>query len=156
MEYLPYIWAILGIMLMGAEFLMPGFVIFFFGVGALATALISAAIPGVTGRIVLQILLWLAFSGLSLTLLRKYVARVFKGKLLSPGEEDTSSGREAVVIERVVPDAPGRIRFRGTTWKAESFEETFEPGETVMILETDNLTCYVSRPIGTEGSELDQ
>ncbi len=59
-----------------------------------------------------------------------------------------------MVIERVLPDLPGRIRFRGTTWRAESLGETFEPGETVMILETDNLTCFVSRPVGID--ETDQ
>ena len=41
-----WIWAILGLLLILLEFFVPQFVIFFFGVGALLTAAITALVPG--------------------------------------------------------------------------------------------------------------
>ena len=135
---------------MGAEFFFPGFVIFFFGIGAVVTALLSGLFPE---RVALQALIWLATSGLSLALLRRWVSRVFKGRLLSPSDQDQSVGRDAVVVERIIPGVPGRVRFQGTTWKAETVEETFEPGDRVMILQTDNLTCQVTKSLDVEESD---
>ena len=41
-----WIWAILGLLLILVEFFVPQFVIFFFGVGALVTAAVTALVPG--------------------------------------------------------------------------------------------------------------
>ena len=56
MSYLPYFWVLLGLLLMGAEFLIPGFVIFFFGAGALVTGALTALVSGLKSSLVLQIL----------------------------------------------------------------------------------------------------
>ncbi len=146
MEFLPYIWAAVGLLFMGAEFFLPGFVIFFFGLGALVTALLSWIIPGLHTNITLQILAWLASSGLSLYFLRRYFSKIFRGNLL-PSDENEYAGSTAVVVEEITPDSPGRVRFQGTTWKAISYDESFAPGETVEILKEENLTFVVTRSI---------
>ena len=147
MSYLPYFWVLLGLLLMGAEFLIPGFVIFFFGAGALVTGALTALVPGLKSNLVLQILLWLATSAATLFSLRKYFAQIFKGKLLNKNGEDEFVGRQAVVYETIRPDRPGRVRFQGTTWTAVSYSESFEPEETVEILEKENLTLLVTKSI---------
>ena len=141
-----FLWALLGLVLIGTEFILPGFIIFFFGAGALVTSLISLLLPGIDSRIGLQIIIWIAASGLSLGTLRKYVSRVFKGSFL-PGRQDSSVGKTALVIEKIGPDAPGRIKYQGTSWKAISYTETIEEGEEVSIIEQDNLTFTVTKSL---------
>jgi len=147
LNYLPYIWILLGFLLVGSEFLIPGFVIFFFGLGSLVTGILTAVIPGLKSSFILQVLIWLGSSALSLFSLRKYFARVFKGRVLSGEAMDDFAGQKAVVIEAIGPDKPGRIRFQGTSWWAESYTESFQPGETVEILVKENLTFVVTKSI---------
>ncbi|HUX20238.1 MAG TPA: NfeD family protein, partial [Spirochaetia bacterium] len=142
----PYIWAAIGLLFMGAEFFLPGFVIFFFGLGSLVTALLSWLLPGLKSHITLQILLWLASSGLSLYFLRRYFSKIFRGNIL-PNEESEYAGKTAVVLEAITPENPGRVRFQGTSWQAISYDESFAPGDTVEILKEENLTFVVTGSI---------
>ena len=137
------IWAILGIILMVLEAAIPGFVIFFFGLGAVITALLTL-IPGIGSAYALQAIIWMVSSIGSFVFLRKKLAKVFKGKLI---EKKTGEyiGRKAVVIEEISPGKPGRIKLEGTSWKAESYNENIAVDEEVEILEKDNLTFIVTK-----------
>ena len=146
------IWAVLGLALILAEFAVPQFVVFFFGLGALLNALLVALVPGLNGRVPLQILLWAATSGISLAVLRRYAAGWFRGSNRSPQESASAdAGRTATVIETIAPDQPGRIRFHGTSWTATAVNETIPEGATVTILEKRSLTYLV-----TAGNLLDE
>ena len=147
LSILPYLWGIGGILLILSEFFIPGFVIFFFGAGALLNALLIALIPPLKSNILLQVLIWLAASGLSLFGLRRYFAKIFKGRLVDAGNSSDFSGQKALVIEDIGPDKPGRIRFQGTSWKAFSYDESLKAGEKVEILKKENLTFVVTRSI---------
>ena len=136
----------IGLIFIGAEFFVPGVVVVFFGAGALLTSLLSAIIPGIKSSMGLQIILWLASSSLSLALLRRYFAKVFRGKTLTTDGSDPS-GKSAQVIERITPQTPGRVHYQGTTWKASSYNESFESGDTVEILKQDGLTLIVTNSI---------
>ena len=104
---------------------------------------------------VLQILIWLGASGLSLALLRRYLSRVFKGgTLIEDGSEP--SGKSAEVIKAISPDKPGRIRFEGTTWIAESYTESLQPGDAVEILEQNGLTMIVTGSILDRASKTNE
>ena len=133
--------------MVGSELLIPGFVIFFFGLGSLVTGILTAVIPGLKSSFILQVLIWLGSSALSLFTLRKYFARVFKGRLVSGVKTDDFAGQKAAVIESIDPVKPGRIRFQGTSWRAVSYTESFQPGETVEILEKENLSFVVTKSI---------
>ncbi|MBN1647277.1 MAG: NfeD family protein [Spirochaetales bacterium] len=137
------IWAVLGMILMGLEAVIPGFVIFFFGLGALITALVTL-IPGIGSAYAIQALIWMVSSFASFGFLRKKLAKVFKGQLLEQ-KTDEYIGRRAVVIEKISPGNPGRIRIEGTSWKADSLNEEIEEGEEVEILEKENLTFIVTK-----------
>jgi membrane protein implicated in regulation of membrane protease activity len=146
MDFMPYVWAVLGLLFILSEFFIPGFVIFFFGAGALLTTLLTALVPGLNSRLPLQILIWLASSGLSLAFLRRYFSRIFKGSLLE-SEEDKYSGEKARVIEAISPEEPGRISFKGTSWKAVCYDESFAEGETVEILKREGMVFVVTGSI---------
>ena len=141
-----FIWAVIGLLFIGSEFLIPGLVIIFFGAGALLTSILSAIIPGLRWNVAMQIIVWLASSGLSLAFLRKYLSKVFRGKtIIDDGQEP--SGKTAEVTERITPDQTGRVHFGGTTWTASSYSEVFEPGEVVEILKEEGLTLIVTKSI---------
>ena len=145
----PFVWAILGILLMAAESLTPGFWVIFFGAGGLVTAALAWGMPGIADRPHLQVLLWLGSSTLLLALLRRALKKRF-GARQARAE---SIGSRALVIEAIAPGKPGRIRFAGTTWRAESYDEELAAGETVEILAQENLTCFVSRPFLDGGEQ---
>ncbi len=146
MDFMPYVWAVLGLLFILSEFFIPGFVIFFFGAGALLTTLLTALLPGLNSRLPLQILIWLASSGLALAFLRKYFSRIFKGSMLE-SEEDKYGGEKARVVEAISPENPGRISFKGTTWKAVSYDESFKEGDTVEILKHEGMVFVVTGSI---------
>lgn len=136
-------WAVAGLLLILSEFVIPQFVVFFFGVGALFNAALLAVFPGLSQRIPLQLVIWACTSGLSLALLRRYASKWFRGDERAI-DDDTDAGQTATVVETIAPDSPGRISFHGTTWTAVSYDRTITTGETVTILKKENLSYIVA------------
>jgi membrane protein implicated in regulation of membrane protease activity len=77
---LPLIWAISGLAMILAEFIVSHLVVFFFGLGALLNALLIVLIPGLSDVIVGQIVLWLGLSVLTLFGFRRYLSRWFRAR----------------------------------------------------------------------------
>ncbi|MEW5814991.1 MAG: NfeD family protein [Spirochaetota bacterium] len=153
MGFIPYIWLVLGVLLIFSEFFVPGFVVFFFGAGALINAVLTFILPGIRQNIVLQMFLWLLTSGISLLGLRKYFAKIFKGTVVDSATVD-EAGEKAAVIEEITPEKPGRIKLHGTTWPAISYTESFKPGDCVEILKKENLTYIVTKSITDNEEEV--
>lgn len=134
-------WFLIGLVLFLAELVIPGFFIFFFGLGAWITALVCLiAEPGTN----LQIIIFAVTSILSLIALRRIIQEKFfysKGNL-SDEVEDEFTGKEALATTDIGPDKKGKIEFKGTTWKAESKSEIKE-GQTAIIIEKENFTLIV-------------
>lgn len=135
------IWFLIGLGLFLFELLLPGFVIFFFAVGAWITALLClVANPGIN----LQVIIFAVTSVLSLILLRRMLKRRFFStkEELSEGIEDEFTGREAVANTDLAPGLRGKVDFKGTTWDAES-DMTVKKGETVIIRSKNNFKLIV-------------
>jgi len=147
-----FYWALLGLLLIAAEMFLPGFVIFFFGSGAIITGFLSILIPGVSESYTAQGIIWMVSSLLTLGFFRKKFAKIFKGTILNK-EISTNVGQSAEVIEAIAPDKPGRVRYHGTSWRAISYTESFEPGAKVDIIKEDNLTFIVSGTILDEDNK---
>lgn len=137
------LWAVAGLLLVAAEFAVPGLVIIFFGLGALLNAVAVAVVPPLAARIPLQFLTWLGASTFAFVALRRRFARVFKGEAPQTDDQD-DVGRSAQVLEAVGPERPGRVSYAGSSWRALSFSETIEPGVTVTVLKKEGLTLYVT------------
>jgi membrane protein implicated in regulation of membrane protease activity len=144
-DFLPYIWLLAGVLLIGLELLTPGFVVVFFGIGALITGILSLIIPGMSNSLLAQFLTWAASSLLSLALLRRFFKKTFGGKEITDDGSDEYVGQTAEVVEAITQKKPGRVSFQGTTWKAITYDEDIAPGDTVEIMKKDNLTLVVSK-----------
>lgn len=135
------IWFIIGLVLFLLELVLPGFVIFFFGVGAWITALLCLiAEPGIN----LQAIVFAVTSVLSLVLLRRMIQKKFfySKDELSKEVEDEFTGREAVALEDFTSGKNGKVEFKGTSWKAES-ESEISKGQTVIIKNKENFKLIV-------------
>jgi len=135
------VWFIIGLIFFLLELVLPGFFIFFFGVGAWVTALLCLiAEPGVN----LQALVFAVTSVLSLVALRKMIQRRFfdSKEGLSEAVEDEFTGKEAVATTEITPGKNGKVDFKGTSWNAES-DSPIGVGDKVIIKEKDNFKLIV-------------
>jgi len=135
------IWFIVGLVLFLLELVLPGFVIFFFGVGAWATALLClVANPGIN----IQVVVFAITSVLSLLALRKMIQKKFfyRDNDLSERVEDEFTGKEAVAITDMEPSRLGKVDFKGTTWQAES-DSPVKNGQIVIIKKKENFKLFV-------------
>jgi len=134
-------WFILGLGLFLLELVMPGFIIFFFGLGAWITALICLiANPGIN----LQIIIFAVTSTLLLIALRKIIQNKFlnsKGTR-SDDVDDEFTGKEAIAKIDFGGLKQGKVEFKGTTWTAESVSEITD-GQRVIIIEKDSFKLIV-------------
>jgi len=135
------IWCLVGLGLLLLELAVPGFVIFFFGIGAFCTALASLLFElSLNG----QLLVFIVSSILSLLLLRRFVRQAFTGDTEgSSVDQPLAAKGERVVVEvEIIPPAEGKVRYSGTTWRARA-SEPIEAGKVVEVVEQDGLVMIV-------------
>ena len=146
-----YIWLILGVLFIIAEMFTSGFVLLWFGIGALVAALL--AFTGLVG-VPLQILVFLAVSIAltiaSRTIFERFLMRGSPGRELKMGL-DTLPGRMGVVVEPskgVMQE--GAVRVFAATWRAfpAEGEEPLREGEQVLIERVEGASVYVRRVEG--------
>ncbi|MBN2617427.1 MAG: NfeD family protein [Spirochaetales bacterium] len=125
-------WLIIGIILLLSEFLIPGFTIFFFGVGAIITSLLLFFIDPLANIFWLQILIFLLVSISSLIFLRKKFTNTLKGDIYK--DRTDYIGDECKVIEKVTETTPGRISYMGTTWNAYAAKGTIGKNKKAIII----------------------
>jgi len=137
------IWFLVGLVLLILEFILPGLIIAFFGVGAWIVALVCL-ITNI--GINTQLIIFIIASILSLLCLRKWLKGIFLGHTGSKQNLkenlDEFVGQKAVVKEKIVPKAGGKVEFHGTNWLAQADEEIAE-GAMVQIISKDNITLRV-------------
>ena len=134
-------WFLLGLGLFLLELVIPGFFIFFFGLGAWVTALVCLiGNPGTN----LQIIIFAVTSVISLIGLRRIIQKKFfysKGTQ-SEDVEDEFTGKEALAKTDFGGIVNGKVEFKGTTWNAESTDEIKE-GQRLIIKEKDSFKLIV-------------
>lgn len=137
------IWFLIGIALLILEFMVPGLVIAFFGVGACLVALVCLIIDISLNT---QLIIFIVSSVLLLVFLRRWLRGIFMGHSESKQNlsEDLKEflGARAVVKEKVGPKLAGKVEFHGTNWQACADEEIAE-GVAVEIIGKENLTLKV-------------
>jgi membrane protein implicated in regulation of membrane protease activity len=137
------IWFLIGLALLILEFILPGLIIAFFGVGAWIVAFVCLITDiGINT----QLIIFIIASVLSLLCLRKWLKGVFLGHTVSKQNLkenlDEFIGQKAVVKEKIIPKSGGKVEFHGTNWLAEADEEIAE-GVMVQIIGKDNITLKV-------------
>ena len=110
----PLIWLVIALVLLILEAVTVQMVSIWFCVGAVAAVI--AAILG--GSVAVQIIVFVAVSGLTLAFTRKFVKKVLHVKK-TPTNADSVIGAVGQVIEAIDDEAAtGRVRVEGTDWTA--------------------------------------
>ena len=132
-----------GAFLMMMELLVPGFVVFFFGLSAMSVGIGRFAI-GEPFSVTWQ---FVAFSVLSicyLVVLRRWLKSVFSG-YMSESRTDFESGmigRTGKIVEEVAPPLAGRVEIGDSQWSAVS-DRKIAAGVNVKVTAQNNLTLTV-------------
>lgn len=132
-------WFILGLFFLFMELVVPGFVIFFFGIGAIITSLIAWLIPECS--LVAQGICFSICSILSLVAGRLWLLR--KKKRPEP-EADTDGilGAVVEVVSAIEPPRTGRVLLHGAEWSAKA-DAPIVKGKMVTVTARENITLTV-------------
>ncbi len=145
MEFAWWHWAVAGIVLIVAELAVPSFVLIWFGVGALAVALVVAlAAPGLTA----QLAIWLC---VSLVLVAGWF-KLFKPNMHKTriGMADANvTGEIGMLVRDVAPYEKGQVRFQKPILGADVWDciadEAIRSGERVRVLDVEGSFLKVGR-----------
>ena len=135
-------WMYFGAMLMLLELLVPGFVIFFFGLSAATVGLLRLSL-GEAYSLTWQIASFSAFAIVYLAVLRRWLKGVFSGT----SKNDTAFEREYVgrtgrVTSEIRPPLAGRVAIGDAEWDAVS-DGPVPAGAGVRVVSQENLTMKV-------------
>ena len=138
-----WLWLYFGAFLMLAELLLPGFVIFFFGLSA-ATVGLFRFVLGESFTLTWQLAAFSAFAILYLAVLRRLLKRLFTG---ATNEENLGFGQESVgrigkVTVAIDPPKTGRVMIGDAEWTAEA-DASVAAGTDVKVVSQNNLTMKV-------------
>jgi inner membrane protein len=133
------IWFILGFVLFLLEFIMPGFILFFFAVGAWIISILTLFFDLSINS---QLLIFLGSSVLTILLFRKWLKKIIWTRKVSSEIEDELVGKTCKAETFIGPGQNGKVDFKGTSWDAQS-EDIIEKGETVTIIGNDSILLIV-------------
>lgn len=145
-------WTILGAVLIVAEMFTSGFVLLWFGIGALAAALL--AIVGVDS-LAIQFLVFavvsIGLTAASRTIFLNYFSREKTGQSLKTGYDALPGKIGTVVSSSRGALQEGAVKVFGSTWTAYPAvgEPPLEAGERVCVESVEGASIYVKR-IGAE------
>jgi membrane protein implicated in regulation of membrane protease activity len=144
------IWLGLGAVFVLAEFLLPGLVSVFMGLGALTVAL--ALHMGWIDNVPYQLITFFVSSLVYVFTIRVWVVRFFPQDTTYQNidEDKGSLGSVVEVVETIPMKGEGRISHRETTWAAcSNHAREITAGTKVEIVRRENITYWVE-PIKVE------
>jgi len=135
----PALWLVVGLVLLILEFLAPGLVLVFFGMGALVTGLLLLMVDM---SVSMQIVVFLVASVVFLFSLRKMSKPILYGESSEDPNKEEVVGQRARVTEAIAPPEVGKVELNGAEWRATS-DDAIAVGTPVEITTRDNLTLRV-------------
>ena len=135
-------WLIFAGLCFVAEFMTEGFLICWFGVGALA----AMGISFLTTNIIIQLVVFAAVSTILVLSTRKFSKKISPKTV--PTNVYTIIGKKAIVsttIDNI--KGQGQVKIDGDIWsaKADSDDEPISEGSTVEILKIDGVKVIVKK-----------
>jgi len=148
MNWLWIAWVILGLILVVAEVFTSGFVLLWFGIGALV-----AAFAGIVGldSLAIQFLIFavvsIGLTAASRTIFVNYFSREKTGDSLRTGMDSLPGKIGTVVSSSRGALNEGAVKVFGSTWTAypADGEEPLEAGERVCVEKMEGASLYVRR-----------
>ena len=141
------LWTILGVILIIAEVFTPGFVLLWFGIGALAAALSSLLGAGLPAQFLVFISLSTALTALSRTLFVNYFTRRDEPEGLQVGAATLPGKVGTVVASSKGALNEGAVKVFGSVWTAypAEGEPPLEAGDRVIVERLQGASIYVRR-----------
>ncbi len=147
MDQLTWIlWVVLGIGFIVAEVFTLGFVLLWFGIGALAAALVGILGLGIVWQIMVFIVVSAVLTGMSRTIFAKYLqhgegSRMKSGVEALPGKIGTVTASSKGALSE------GAVKVFGSTWTAFPIdgEKDLAEGEKVEVVEVKGSSLFVRR-----------
>ena len=139
-----WLWMYIGGGLMLAEMLMPGCVVFFFGLSAVSLGGLMLVLPDAFSiTLAWQLALFSLFSIVYLVTLRRYLKSIFSGDSGDAvSAADEFAGRMGEVRSAIEPGVPGRVTVGDAEWDAVAAGPV-AVGARVKVLSRKNLTLTV-------------
>lgn len=135
-------WFILGLFFLFMELAVPGFVIFFFGIGAIITAAMTWLLP--ESSLVAQGLCFSLCSIVALVIGRFWIMPKFKRPAAeSEADPDGIVGSAVEVVSAIEPPRAGRVLLHGAEWTAKA-AKPIAKGTVVTVTARDNITLTVT------------
>ncbi|MEO0415034.1 MAG: NfeD family protein [Verrucomicrobiota bacterium] len=136
-----WIWFLIGLGLILAEFAVPGVVLVFFGVAAWIVAIFDWI--GVDSLTV-QLLIFSISSVLLLFVARRYVKSWFRGDEKGGGADLESEfvGKVVTVVAPIAANDYGKVELKGAQWKAFS-TAALKAGDLAQVTQRDGLCLHV-------------
>jgi len=147
-DWLWILWSILGAILIVAEIFTTGFVLLWFGIGALAAAL--AGFIGIDSLFIQFMIFAVVSIGLtaaSRTIFINYFSREKTGESLRSGVDALPGKIGTVVSSSKGALQEGAVKVFGSTWTAypAAGEPPLEAGERVCVDSVEGASIYVKR-----------
>ena len=143
MEYMPYIWLGIAVVLAVVEVSTTQLVSLWFVIGAAATAVCSATF--LKGQLLWQIIIFIAISALMLILTRPLVKKLKTNEIVSTNS-DRNIGKTAVVISEINPESGvGQVRVGNEKWSAKTADGSIiKEGTNVKVTDIEGVKLVVS------------
>ncbi|MEK6302104.1 MAG: NfeD family protein [Acidobacteriota bacterium] len=147
MSNLWYLWLILGVLFIVAEIFTSGFVLLWFGIGALIAGLLALLGLGFPLQVVAFLGVSIALTIASRTIFERVLMRGSPGRELKTGMELMPGSVGVVVTSSEGAMREGAVRVFGATWRAFPAEddEPLRAGERVQIDRVDGASVYVRK-----------
>lgn len=145
------IWLIIAGLFFIGEIITVGFLVFWFGVGALIAMVSSFFIT----NIIIQMAIFVLSSAILLFATKPFVK---KFAYVKPTKTNAYSiiGKKALVIKEINSHSIGQIKIKGETWSAESEDdETIPQGADVEIIQIRGVKAIVKQIQKTEFQKLE-
>jgi membrane protein implicated in regulation of membrane protease activity len=143
-QIVPIIWVIVGVALMIAEIFTLGFVLFWFGIGAIAAALAGFLGAGIGLQFLIFAVVSIGLTAMSRTIFSKYLPsqgeRFLTGVDSLPGKVGTVTGGSKGALNEAA------VKVYGSTWTAYPADDVaLIEGEKVEVVEVKGSSIYVRR-----------
>jgi membrane protein implicated in regulation of membrane protease activity len=139
-----YHWAILGVVLIVAELLVPAFVLVWFGLGALIVAGLVALFPAI--GLIAELLIWIVSSSLLVFLWFK-LFKPLQHKTLAGRSQAQAVGEVGLMVTNVAPFQKGQIRFQAPLIGSDVWEciadEEIKAGERAKVISIEGSIVKV-------------
>ena len=142
------LWSILGAILIVAEIFTSGFVLLWFGIGALAAALAGlVGIDSLAIQFTIFAVVSIALTAASRTIFLNYFSREKSGQSLRSGVDSLPGKIGTVVSSSKGALQEGAVKVFGSTWTAYPAvgEAPLEAGERVCVESVEGASIYVRR-----------